>query len=536
MKILVHHPSSNDGTSFYRGFGPLNALVKQYPDIEITDLALYPQYSWANLTRYDLVFLQRPASPWEVRLIKLCNTYNIPVWCDWDDNYFDIPESNSRKQFYTPYHIDCVRYCAKNADLVTVSTHFLKEKFSEHNTNVHIVPNALIQRSFSIEDSKLYPERDNLILWRGSDTHGESLEFYKEEIIKCMDETKDYVWGFFGFCPQFAIDHLPSSRIRIYATDGCIEYLNTLLSLRPRMMYVVHNDTDFNKSRSNIAWMEATYAGAVCLTPDTKEWSTLPSFKYSGKENFVQQFVAALSSDEIHIDNSRDHLIANYQLDNVNTFRKQLATTAIGNKRRKLPPVDLPLPFTNQEFLQFNKEHGWTSESNDWVKGQDKFADIIKNDLKATSVVDIGCGPGGLLESLIKAGVHCIGIDGNPLNKEFFDKRNPEYKHRFYNEYAQNVIPEEKYDLVTCVEVMEHIPDEVNEKILEIWRDKCKMFLFTSTPYTTTPEFDNQWGHINVKPTDHWIKFFEERGYVLAQRMDYPAAWALLFLSCPKSK
>lgn len=531
IKILVHHPLPSDGTSFYRGFGPLNALEKQYPgEIEITDCSM--EVSWPLIMRYDILFMQRPASKWQVDFIRMAKAYGVPVWVDWDDHYLDIPVTNNRKEFYSPFNDDMIKWIIRNADMVTVSTDHLKEVFSQYGPKkIMTIRNGIDTDLFNPHLWKRY-KSDNLILWRGSDTHNADFEFYKKEILELMDETPDYVWGFFGYFPQWAVDHLPSHRIRLYANDGVIEYVQTLLHLKPKLVYVILEDIPFNHAKSNIAYLEATYAGAVVVCPEWPEWKDLPAFHYTGRENFKQYFHAALSVGDEFVEKATQHVTKNYSLSKLNYLRFGIAKTITSHQ--ELPPVTLPEPFTNEEFFNYNKEHGWTQENPDWVRGQDEISKYLLEIVKAQTVFDLGCGTGGLLESLIKKNVVCMGVDSNPLNKEFFDKRNPGNEHRFLCDMAQNVAPGNHFDVVFCCEVFEHIPDEINERILAIWREKCSFFVFSSTPYTTTPSFDNSWGHINVKPTDHWITFFEQRGFKLVQRLDYPTKWSLLFIACPK--
>ncbi len=525
----------SDATSLYRGYGPLLALAKKYPGIEIDHIQTYREIAWHTLMKYDLLFLQRPASPTEVAIIKMCQQIGLPVWCDWDDNYFEIPDSNNRKKNYTLYHIECVKFCAKNAQVVTVSTKMLYERFSELNKNTVLIPNMLDTKMFPLTDSDGY-SRDNLILWRGSDTHNENLDFYKDEIIKAMDETPDWVWGFFGYVPQWAIDHLPSHRIRIYQDQGTIEYMRMMLALRPKIVYVVHSPNNFNVSRSHIAFLEATYAGAICVTPDTQEWIDLPTFKYSGKENLTQQILGAVTAQQTHIDMLEEskQWILRHNSEHGSRRKVILDELIESNPKAYMPPVQMPEQFTDEEFFNYHKQEGWTSEAEGWRLGQEKMADFLEKELNAKSVFDLGCGSGGLLEALIKKQIMCYGVDSNVKNKEFFDKRNPGNEECFILDNATNIEFGSKFDVVTCIEVMEHIPDEVNEKLLAMWRNQCTYFLFTSTPYTSTASFDSQWGHCNVKPTDHWIKFFEKNGYMLQQRLDFPAPWALLFRPFPK--
>lgn len=533
IKVLVHSPSPSDGTSFYRAYGPLNALQKEYPDkVQITDCSM--EVSWNSIRQFDIVFMQRPASKWQVDFIKMAKTYGVAVWVDWDDNYLEIPDSNNRKEYYTPFNIDLIRWIAKNADYITVSTEHLLGLFKQFNENISVVRNGTDFEIFNPNRWRNY-KRDNLIMWRGSDTHNADFETYKQEIIELMDETPDYVWGFFGYWPEWAIDHLPSHRIKLFTNDGVIEYIKTLMALNPKLVYVPLEDIPFNHSKSNIAWQEATLAGATVVCPDWEEWNLLPAFKYNGKHDFKEKFHQALNRESGFNIFAEDHLKGLYDVKVLNRKRLKIIESLIQFREEyKVPPVELPEPFTNEQFFNYNRESGWTQENPAWVKGQEEMAKYCKEMLGAQSVFDLGCGTGGLIEACMSQDIVVMGIDSNPLNKEFFDKRNPENEHRFICDMAQNVVPGNEFDVVVCIEVLEHIPDEVNEKILAIWRDKCKFFIFSSTPFTSTPEFDRQWGHINVKPTPHWIKFFEKNGFKMVQKLDFPTKWSLLFVSCPK--
>jgi 2-polyprenyl-3-methyl-5-hydroxy-6-metoxy-1,4-benzoquinol methylase len=537
MKILLHHPNGSDGTSFYRGFGPFNAMARKEPEITIVNGNT--EISWEFLTQFDLVFIQRPASKWHTDLVKMCKEYGVPVWVDWDDHYFEIPDSNPRKKFYSDYHIEQVRWVAKNADFITVSTSYLFKEFSPYNKNIKIVSNALDTRFFDPEAYLEYP-REKVILWRGSDTHAEDLDHYREQILPLMAETQDYVWAFFGYHPQWAIDFLPADRIRLYDYTGPIEFIQGMFAIRPTLVYVPMLDTPFNRSRSNCAWIEATYAGAAVVAPGWDEWNHIPCAKYfeqlSGKEDFSNAFRTALKTSQDLVQRSSALLYRDYKLNSVNDVRFQILHSLVGkspvtSRRNLLPPVD-PQPFTDKEFFDYNRENGWCQDNPEWIKGQEQFADYLINQLRGQVFMDIGCGPGALVETLLKRDkVVAYGIDTNPLNYEYFVQRNPQWKENFICDSAHQVLPGNVFDVVTCVEVFEHLTDEVCEAILMNWKGRCKFFLFTSTPYHSTPHFDKQWGHINVKPTEHWKAFFEDKGFTFIQELDYPTKWALLFVS-----
>lgn len=78
-------------------------------------------------------------------------------------------------------------------------------------------------------------------------------------------------------------------------------------------------------------------------------------------------------------------------------------------------------------------------------------------------VIDVGCGGGILAESMAKAGAQVTGIDLNPsliqvANLHQFDAGTQVE----YLEIATEIIANERkatYDIVTCLEMLEHVPD-----------------------------------------------------------------------------
>lgn len=86
-----------------------------------------------------------------------------------------------------------------------------------------------------------------------------------------------------------------------------------------------------------------------------------------------------------------------------------------------------------------------------------------KIDLEKKHVIDIGCGGGILTESLSLKGAHVTGID---LNKALIDvARLHQLESKTTVEYlctdAETIAQERphRYDVVTCLEMLEHVPD-----------------------------------------------------------------------------
>ena len=86
-----------------------------------------------------------------------------------------------------------------------------------------------------------------------------------------------------------------------------------------------------------------------------------------------------------------------------------------------------------------------------------------KTSLENKKILDVGCGGGLLTEALHDFGAEVTGIDaagpGIKVAKIHADKNKKDI--RYYEKTAEELIKDNKehYDIVTCLEVLEHVPD-----------------------------------------------------------------------------
>lgn len=267
-KLLTLCPIPNDATSYYRGVGPLSSIQNQGK----VELIYHDKPDWTVMKHCDAVFIQRPHLPEYLQYIDLAKKLKKPIWLDYDDLLTGIPDSSPARHNYWRQEVqDSIRTSLKAADIVTVSTAPLAEHWKDFASKFVVVPNAW--------DDELYPDRvlrpkekRPKLLWRGSGGHDEDLHSVTPDLV-ALAKSDMFDWFFVGqpfWLTLRALQDLCAYKVANW--HDLPEYFKMLQVLNPDIMLVPLTDTPFNRCKSNIAWIEATWAGAATVAPNWGEW------------------------------------------------------------------------------------------------------------------------------------------------------------------------------------------------------------------------------------------------------------------------
>jgi len=135
-------------------------------------------------------------------------------------------------------------------------------------------------------------KQNNTVLWRGSNTHQVDIANYFDQIYDVQTEYTNFDFIYCGYNPWI----IPQTANKKYlkATDPIL-YFQQINRLAPKIMQVPLVDSHFNRCKSNIAYLEGTYAGAVCLVPDWPEWNLPGTVRYKSREEYGEKLKLLLN-------------------------------------------------------------------------------------------------------------------------------------------------------------------------------------------------------------------------------------------------
>jgi len=157
-----------------------------------------------------------------------------------------------------------------------------------------------------------------------------------------------------------------------------------------------------------------------------------------------------------------------------------------------------------------------------WLDFFRNIAERIETDLAPMSVLDAGCALGMLVETLRERDIDASGFDISQFAVE--------HAHESVRDHvwqASLIEPiKDHYDLVVCVEVIEHMPPEEAEAAVANLCAAGDRVLFSSSPHDFSEAT-----HLNVQPPESWSALFAKNGFF--RNLDFDASfltpWAVLY-------
>lgn len=220
----------------YRIKYPFDALNKL--DDVYAEYGGYPlPYVWEYAREFDIVVLHRQTMPQLRSFVDHVQTFlGKKVVVDVDDAVLDLEPSNpayvwwgedkdlvwemfcqlrdsgrtsERMKAVRPEQIHRVveenrkgfKWMLERADMVTVTTEFLKREYLPYNDNVVVLPNCVNESDWLNVGPKKHPEaKSKLVLgWAGGDSHAPDLESVKNAMARVLRKHENVILFMVGF-------------------------------------------------------------------------------------------------------------------------------------------------------------------------------------------------------------------------------------------------------------------------------------------------------------------------------------------------
>jgi len=157
-----------------------------------------------------------------------------------------------------------------------------------------------------------------------------------------------------------------------------------------------------------------------------------------------------------------------------------------------------------------------------WLDFFSGVAEQIVHRIGPRTVLDAGCAMGFLVEALRDRGVSAEGVD---VSEYAIGQVREDVKPFCRIGSILEPFPK-RYDLIVCIEVLEHLPPEAAEQAVANLCAFTDDILFSSSPADYAEPT-----HFNVQPAEYWAELFARQGFIRDVDFDvsFITAWAVRF-------
>jgi O-antigen biosynthesis protein len=299
-------PTANGGVNYYR-MAAWAFQMRKYRNIEVALFAfqygmveVHPwqrDFSFNPYVRHDIEHLIKAADVviWQPvhyqHTLEFFNEmrhkYGKLTLVETDDNFIDVPPWNEAFKSYSPnsYHRHAATQCFQMADGLIVSTPHLKELYSQFNDNIHVIENSIDFKGDSKflgwDTVSVRKHKGLRIGWIGGRSHFNDLMMIapvlREILIEHPKVTLSLVnsaikpscaslnmaYPFEGIKNVIDVDKsVPITRYAKFFAHQAFD-----IGLAPLV------DCNFNRSKSNLRWLEYSALKIPCVATDISHFS-----------------------------------------------------------------------------------------------------------------------------------------------------------------------------------------------------------------------------------------------------------------------
>lgn len=127
----------------------------------------------------------------------------------------------------------------------------------------------------------------------------------------------------------------------------------------------------------------------------------------------------------------------------------------------------------------------------------------LRDHFSVRSMLDIGCGPGGMRRIAESLGVSWVGVDGDA------SVLTPSPQHILHDFTRGPLILRVQFDLAWSTEFVEHVEERYILNYMPAF-ERCRLVLLTGAPPGKSGHH-----HVNCRTGEYWRGVFASRGFAL---------------------
>lgn len=342
-RICVITTPSSAATDYYRTVKPLQHIARELPDLVQVDVHEPDRVRWHQISPpvADILVMCRPNGDQYLGIMAEAKKMGVRVWSDFDDDLFNITDSNPATKHFNKDHVkETVRQALAMSDAVTTSTRQLADLYQGMTRNkIMIIPNAW--NHYECPMLAYRPQAKPIkMYWRGSATHVHDL-YTIQPVLSKIARSKAFTLSMLGLEPWMLPFIEGDKQMEYWKT--LYTYLDDLRRQRPDWLLVPLIDDLFNQGKSNIGWLEVTHVGAAVLAPaGLPEWVRPGIINYEDAAHLMD-IVRKIGKGEImkteYVEQSRTWINEHLRLDKVNELRVRIIEALTQGRRMELKTI-----------------------------------------------------------------------------------------------------------------------------------------------------------------------------------------------------
>lgn len=333
-----------------RVISPLRAL-----GIQLIEGVTDGQINIEAIKDADLVILERnfPGGfNQSLKVIDQAHQQGKPVIMDMDDDLlgldFDHPDLVN-----SPFGFELVPtlYALRAVDAVTVTTPQLQSVITQHNDNVHILPNYLDDSIWSMKaNEKAESDSPVTLMYFGTKSHIADLEMISEPLKVLAQKYADKLtFIFYGVEAPSGLDALADVRYIPTVTHEYQEFARLIQEFDADIAFAPLRDTVFNQNKSPLKYFEYTALGLPCVFSNIPPYMGVvedgrTGFLASSSEEWLDKLTRLIEDPVLRKtmlqnaqeDVSKNHLLSKHTDDWGKVYREVLKKGVVSKSERAI--------------------------------------------------------------------------------------------------------------------------------------------------------------------------------------------------------